>query len=73
MIRARLTSINGQAASELSFESGRAQNFAEREQNLTWAREPQANNKIVAGRWWTEGEAGRPWVWVATDFQEELA
>lgn len=72
MIRARLTSINGRATSELSFESGRAQNFAEREQNLTWAREPQADNKIVAGRWWTDDEAGQPWVSVASDFQEEL-
>ncbi len=72
MIRARLTSINGRPTSELSLESGRAQNFAEREQNLTWASEPQADNKIVAGRWWTERDAGRPLVSVATDFQEEL-
>ncbi len=72
MIRARLTFINGRATSELSLESGRAQNFAEREQNLSWASEPQADNKIVAGRWWTERDAGRPLVSVATDFQEEL-
>jgi len=72
MIRARLTTINGRPTSELSFESGRAQNFAEREQNLTWASEPQADNKIVAGRWWNESDAGRALVSVATDFQEEL-
>lgn len=72
MIRARLTNINGRPTSELSFESGRAQNFAEREQNLTWASEPQKDNKIVAGRWWDESDAGRALVSVATDFQEEL-
>jgi len=72
MIRARLTTINGRPTSELSFESGRAQNFAEREQNLTWASAPQADNKIVAGRWWNESDAGRALVSVATDFQEEL-
>jgi putative ABC transport system permease protein len=72
MIRARLTAINGKPTSELSLESGRAQNFAEREQNLSWSSEPQTDNKIVAGRWWKPEEAGRPWVSVATDFQEEL-
>jgi putative ABC transport system permease protein len=72
MIRARLTAINGHSTSELSLESGRAQNFAEREQNLTWASELQQDNKLVAGRWWTAADAGKPWVSVATDFQEEL-
>ena len=72
MIRARLTAINAQSTSDLSLESGRAQNFAEREQNLTWASELQADNKITAGRWWSAADAGKPWVSVATDFQEEL-
>ena len=72
MIRARLTAINGRSTSELSLESGRAHNFAEREQNLTWASELQQDNKIVAGRWWTTTDAGKHWVSVATDFQEEL-
>jgi putative ABC transport system permease protein len=72
MIRARLISINGRATSDMSFASGRAQNFAEREQNLSWASEPQADNKIVAGRWWDESEFGRALVSIASDFQEEL-
>jgi putative ABC transport system permease protein len=72
MIRARLTAINTKSTSELSLESGRAQNFAEREQNLTWSGELQQDNKIVGGRWWSAADAGRPWVSVATDFQEEL-
>ena len=72
MIRARLLSVNGRSTAELSFASGRAQNFAEREQNLSWASEPQADNKIVAGRWWDESDAGRALVSVASDFQEEL-
>ena len=72
MIRARLTAINAKSTSELALDSGRAHNFADREQNLTWASEVQKDNQIVAGRWWTAAEAGRPWVSVATDFQEEL-
>ncbi len=73
MIRARLTAINAKSTNELSLETGRAQNFAEREQNLSWASEPQTDNKIVAGKWWTAADAGKPWISVATDFQEELA
>jgi putative ABC transport system permease protein len=72
MIRARLIAINGQSTNEMSFASGRAQNFAEREQNLSWASEPQENNKIIAGRWWDASDTGRALVSVASDFQEEL-
>jgi putative ABC transport system permease protein len=72
MIRARLTAINARSTSDMSLESGRAQNFAEREQNLTWSSELQSDNKIVSGRWWSAADAGKPWVSVATDYEEEL-
>ncbi|HKE45727.1 MAG TPA: FtsX-like permease family protein [Steroidobacteraceae bacterium] len=72
MIRARLTEINGKATSDLKFTSDRAQGFAEREQNLTWAAEPQMDNQIVAGRWWTQRDTGRPLISIATEYQEEL-
>ncbi len=72
MIRARLTAINGRPVEELALTSDRARGFAEREQNLSWAASPQADNRIVAGRWWTEAERGRPLVSVSTDYQEEL-
>jgi putative ABC transport system permease protein len=72
MVRARLTAINTRSTSDMSLESGRAQNFAEREQNLTWSSELQSDNKIVSGRWWSAADAGKPWVSVATDYEEEL-
>ena len=72
MIRARLTQINGKATSELKFKTDRGQGFAEREQNLTWAAEPQRDNKIVEGRWWSERDAGKPLVSIATEYQEDL-
>ena len=72
MIRARMTSINGRPIDELGLTADRAQEFAEREQNLSWAETPQVDNKIVAGRWWKEADHGKAFVSVATEYQEEL-
>ncbi|MGQ0428533.1 MAG: ABC transporter permease [Gammaproteobacteria bacterium] len=72
MIRARMTAINGTPIDQLAFREDRGRGFAEREQNLSWAAEPQVDNRIVAGNWWTETDHGKPLVSVATDYQEEL-
>ncbi len=72
MIRARMTALNGTPIAELPLAGDRAQNFAEREQNLSWAAALQEDNKIVEGRWWTEEDRGRKLVSVATDYAEEL-
>ena len=47
-------------------------NFATREQNLTWTTELGADNRIIAGRWWSAGDAGKPLVSLASEFQESL-
>jgi len=72
MIRARMTAINGTSIDELGLTADRAQEFAEREQNLSWAETPQLDNKIVAGRWWTEADRGKAYLSVATEYQEDL-
>jgi putative ABC transport system permease protein len=72
MIRARMTALNGKPISALPLAGDRARNFAEREQNLSWAKDLQDDNRIVAGRWWTEADAGRKLVSVATGYAEEL-
>lgn len=72
MIRARLTHIDGKPTSEMAFANDRGRNFSEREQNLTWSSEPQSDNKIVAGKWWTAEDVGRPLVSITTEYQEEL-
>jgi putative ABC transport system permease protein len=72
MIRGRLTSINGRPVDELRFDGGAAENFATREQNLTWTTDLGSDNRIVAGQWWTPADAGKPLASLATEFQESL-
>jgi len=72
MIRARLTAINGRPVDELALQSDRGRGFAEREQNLSWAERLQQDNRIVAGRWWTEEDRGRRLVSVTTEYREEM-
>jgi putative ABC transport system permease protein len=57
MIRARLVAVNARPVSSADYSDDRARRLVEREFNLSWAEQPQADNKIVAGRWW--GAAGR--------------
>jgi putative ABC transport system permease protein len=72
MIRARMTAINGRPIEEVAPKSDRGREWAEREQNLSWAETPQVDNRIVAGRWWDEGDRGKHYVSVATEYQEDL-
>jgi putative ABC transport system permease protein len=72
MIRARLTHIDGRPVTGMRFATDRGRAFAEREQNLSWAAQPQTDNKLIAGRWWTEQEWGQPLISVAADYMEEL-
>jgi putative ABC transport system permease protein len=72
MIRARMTAINGRPVDELRFGTDRGRGFAEREQNLSWAETLQVDNRLVAGRWWTEADRGRALVSVTTEYRDEL-
>lgn len=70
LIRARITAINGRPVSEIEFSSPRAERFIDRESNLSWAREPAADNRVVAGRWWPAGDEAE--VSVEVDFARDL-
>ncbi len=72
MIRGRLTSIKGRSVEALKFSGEDSENFATREQNLTWSAEPGDDNRIVAGEWWKPSDYGRPLVSLATEFQDSL-
>jgi len=72
MIRGRLTSIKGRSVEDMKFAGEDGENFATREQNLTWSAEPGADNRLVAGRWWTAADYGKPLVSLSTEFEESL-
>jgi len=69
MIRGRLIAINGRPVEQTPHGED---NFATREQNLTWAAELAPDNRIIAGNWWSAADAGRPLVSLASEFQEAL-
>lgn len=70
LIRARITAINGRPAAELALATPRAQRFLDREANLSWARRPAADNRVVAGRWWPTYDDAE--VSVEVDFARDL-
>jgi putative ABC transport system permease protein len=73
MIRGRLIAIDGRAITDVRHGGrGEEEGLATREQNLTWTEELGADNRIVAGRWWSAADAGKPLVSLATEFQEAL-
>ena len=71
MIRGRLIAINGRPV-EGSHGARFEDSFATREQNLTWAAELGPDNRVIAGRWWTAADVGKPLVSLASEFQESL-
>jgi putative ABC transport system permease protein len=72
MIRGRLTHIKGRSIDELKFGGEEGENLATREQNLTWAADPGADNQLVAGSWWTAADFGKPLVSLSTEMQDTL-
>jgi putative ABC transport system permease protein len=72
MVRARLTAINGVPADKVRLPSEDAQEWLEREANLTWARALRDDNRLIAGQWWREGDGGGPRVSVEREFAESL-
>jgi len=72
MVRGRLTAVNGRPVSPADYPDDRARRLVEREFNLSWAAQPQDDNRIVAGRWWRAGERGAHEVSVEQGLAETL-
>jgi putative ABC transport system permease protein len=60
MVRARLQAVNGKPLNIEDYKDDRAKRLAEREFNLSWAAQMQADNELVAGQWWQAEDAGKP-------------
>ncbi len=71
LVRARMTSINGQDVSQIEFEDPQGERWARRESNLSFGDKMQSGNKLTEGQWWPAG-TGDHVVSVETDFGREL-
>lgn len=72
MVRGRLVAVNGVPLDATRYADQRARRLAEREFNLSWAARMQADNRIVAGRWWRDDEHGQPLISVEQGIAEAL-
>lgn len=72
MVRARITAIDGTPSESLKLRTDSGRSFIEREQNLTWSADLMADNQLIAGRWWTKADFGKPLVSISTEYQEAL-
>ncbi len=72
MVRARMTAINSKPSESLTLKGDSARGYIEREQNLTWAARLMDDNQLIAGRWWTPAEFGKPLVSISSEYQEAL-
>jgi putative ABC transport system permease protein len=72
MVRARMTAIDGEAADKIKYRDEGGRSFAEREQNLTWSADLMPDNQLIAGRWWTAADYGKPLVSISTEYQDSL-
>ncbi|WP_235276154.1 ABC transporter permease [Methylotenera sp. G11] len=72
MVRARLQKINHEVIRSSQWKEERARRLAEREFNLSWADVMQSDNKLVAGRWWSADEYGKPYLSLEQDLAKTL-
>jgi putative ABC transport system permease protein len=62
MVRARMTTINGESVKDREYPNEDGKWFANREANLSWAEEMSSSNELIEGEWWPLGYAGPPLV-----------
>jgi putative ABC transport system permease protein len=72
MLRARLTAINSTPVEKITFQGDRANDFVEREANLTWSAALSPGNRVVAGRWWNAATPASPEISVEVEYAERL-
>jgi len=62
LVRARMTAINGESVKERSYPNEEGEWLANREANLSWAKELSSSNEILEGTWWPADYNGPPLV-----------
>jgi putative ABC transport system permease protein len=71
LVRARMTTINGQDVTQMTFEDPQGPEWARRDANLSWTNVLQPDNQIIEGSFWEPG-SGAQEVSVELDFAREL-
>jgi putative ABC transport system permease protein len=71
LVRARMTHINGQDVTQMTFEDPQGRDWARRDSNLSWRDSLQKDNKIVSGDFWPADSNTRE-ISVEVDFAREL-
>jgi putative ABC transport system permease protein len=72
MVRGRLVTINDAAIRTAVTKEARDDNALNRDLNLTWTTRLQADNSIIAGRWWRQQDTGRSLVSIEAQLAERL-
>lgn len=62
MVRARMTTINGESVKDREYPNEDGKWLANREANLSWAAEMSSSNELIEGEWWPLDYAGPPLV-----------
>ena len=62
LVRARMTTINGESVKDRAFPNEDGRWLADREQNLSWTAEMSASNELLQGEWWPADYDGPPLV-----------
>jgi putative ABC transport system permease protein len=71
-IRGRLARIGDQPVEQMRFRNLQGENFARREQNLTWTATLPESNRISDGQWWGAGYRGTPQISLEEDIARGL-
>ncbi|MDJ0750517.1 MAG: FtsX-like permease family protein [Woeseiaceae bacterium] len=67
LVRARMTTINGESVKDREYPSEDGRWLANREANLSWTAELSSSNEILEGQWWPADYAGPPLVSIEED------
>ena len=69
LVRARMTTINGESVKERTYPNEDGKWLANREANLSWSATLSSSNELLQGKWWPVDYAGPPLV----SIEEEAA
>jgi len=59
VVRGRLVAINNTPVQQIVSKDSQGERATQRELSLTWSKELPADNKITAGNWWQDAQAGQ--------------